>query len=43
MEYDVEFEKEKLIISEKTGNYKVDLRERLIDFAMDTIKFLSTK
>ncbi len=26
----------------KTANYKIDLRERLVDFAVNTIKFLGT-
>ena len=42
MKYSYEFEKDKLIVSDIKGKYKVDLRERLLEFAVDTIKFLST-
>ena len=42
IKYNVESAEEELIVSEKTGNYKIDLRERLIDFAVNTIKFLGT-
>ena len=42
MKYSYEFEKDKLIVSDVKGQYKVDLRERLLEFAVDTIKFLLT-
>lgn len=42
IKYNVESKKGKLVISEKTANYKIDLRERLVDFAVNTIKFLGT-
>jgi len=42
IKYNVESKKGKLVISEKTVNYKIDLRERLVDFAVNTIKFLGT-
>ena len=42
MDYRVEFENKKLVISDAKEKYKINLRERLIDFAVNTIKFLST-
>ena len=42
MKYSYEFEKDILIVSDVKGQYKVDLKERLLEFAVDSIKFLST-
>lgn len=42
IKYNVKSKNGKLIISEKTANYKIDLRERLVDFAVNTIMFVGT-
>lgn len=42
IKYNAESEEEELIVSEKTANYKINLRGRLLDFAVNTIKFLGT-
>lgn len=42
IEYNIEFENGESVISDKGGNYRIDLRERLVDFAVNTIKFLGT-
>ncbi|HHT9136269.1 MAG TPA: four helix bundle protein [Candidatus Wunengus sp. YC60] len=42
MEYNVEFENGEMVVMDKVGNYKIDLRECLVDFAVNTIKFLGT-
>lgn len=40
MNYEVYFESKKLIIKEKSGKYVVNLAERLLNFAVDILKFL---
>jgi len=42
IKYNIESKNGKLIISEKSTKYKNDLRERLVDFAVNTIMFLGT-
>ena len=42
LEYQVEFSNEKVIIKESAGGYKIDLRKRLLNFAVKSIKFLLT-
>jgi len=37
---EVYFENERLIVKEKGGRYVVDLQERLLNFAVDILKFL---
>ena len=38
----VQFERDNLIVSDNRTQYKIDLRKRLLDFAVNTIQFLST-
>jgi four helix bundle protein len=42
LEYEVSFTDENLVIKEKGREYAVDLRRRLFNFAVDSIKFLMT-
>jgi four helix bundle protein len=40
VKYEIIFENERLIIKESGRNYAVDLKERLLNFAVDILKFL---
>ena len=40
MEYDIIFNDEKVEVKEKGQKYTIDLHERLLQFAVDIIKFL---
>lgn len=42
IEYTIEFENGKLVISDKAGNYRIYSKERFVNFAVNTIKFLGT-
>lgn len=42
MEYFVERNNSEFVIRERKTNYAVDLRERLLNFSIKTIKFLMT-
>jgi len=40
--YDFEYTKNDIIIKESKSGYQIDLRKRLLDFAVNSIKFLMT-
>jgi len=42
MKYDVQYENYELIIREPKKQYKIDLRERLLEFAVKSISFIGT-
>lgn len=41
-EYKINLDNKGLMIFDKTEKYKIDLRERLLDFTVNTIQFLGT-
>ncbi len=42
IKYEIEIDSDKIIVKETTGGYKIDLRKRLLNFAVKSIKFLLT-
>jgi len=42
MDYIVDFKGPKLIIKDKSNGYEIDLRKRLLNFAVKSFKFLMT-
>lgn len=40
-EYRIELDSSKILVREKNSDYAIDLQERLLDFAVDTLRFLS--
>lgn len=42
MEYEISFTGKNLVIKEKGREYAIDLRQRLFNFAVDSIRFLMT-
>jgi len=40
-EYRIELDSSKILVREKNSEYTIDLQERLLNFAADTLKFLS--
>jgi four helix bundle protein len=40
--YQIKYSNKKLSISDIAGNYKIDLKKRLLDFAINTLRFLMT-
>ncbi len=42
MEYEIEYTNKEIIVNETKTKYKIDLRKRLINFAVNSIKFLMT-
>ena len=40
--YIVKYENDKCIVSDNKRNYKIDLGERLLDFAVKSIQFLGS-
>ena len=42
MEYQIGFDDRKLVLYDNQQKYEIDLRERLIDFIVNTIQFLAS-
>ncbi|MFO7889283.1 MAG: hypothetical protein R6V04_02980 [bacterium] len=42
MEYDVKYYDDELIIRDKKGKYQIDLRQRIFDFAVNSMVFIGT-
>ena len=40
--YQIKYSKNKLSISDIAGKYEVDLKKRLLDFAINTMRFIMT-
>jgi len=40
--YDIEYSSDNIVVKEPINGYQIDLRKRLLDFAVNSIKFLMT-
>ena len=40
--YQIKYSNSQLSISDIAGNYKIDLKKRLLDFAINTMRFIMT-
>ena len=41
-QYQIKYSRNKLLISDITGKYEIDLKKRLLDFSINTLRFLMT-
>ena len=42
MEYQIKVDDQRLVVYDNQKRYEIDLRERLLDFVVDTMKYLAT-